>query len=231
MKPVIALPKMENTLFRRYMKHKYVVSLHRAGAKVRWIPLEDLDAAKQLVLACDGLLLPGGGDIDPTRYGQSPSEKCGPTDSLRDRGEFYLLDAFLPTGKPILCICRGQQLLNVYFGGTLHQDITDIQACRHSHFPTRAIGTHDVRIDRSTKLGVILDVDTVRVNSLHHQAADRVGDGLTVCAVSEDGFVEALEKQNHPFCMGVQWHPEHMQLFRRQQKLFQAFVSACRSMT
>ena len=228
MKPVIGIPQMGNDLFRKYMKSKYTASLKRAGAQVRWIDLEDVEAAVAAALECDGLLFPGGADIDPHLYGQEPTEKCGKPHILRDAAEPRLLRAYLPTEKPIFCICRGHQLLNVYFGGTLHQDIAPIQQCAHSDFKGKNRGSHPLRIQPGTKLHQILGCEETSVNSLHHQAVENVAQGLTVSAVSSDGFVEALEAAGHPFCLSVQWHPEHMSKCNpAQQRLFDAFVAAC----
>lgn len=228
-KPVIAIPQMGKDLFRTYMKSRYAESLRNAGAEVRWIELRNTDSAIAQMLECDGLLLPGGPDIDPKLYGQVASDRCGKPNALRDAGEMKLLEAFLPTNKPIFCICRGVQLLNVFFGGTLHQDIRKIQMRRHSDFRSRSKGCHKVKINTRTKLGKILDEEWVNVNSLHHQAIDQLGPGLTVSAVSEDGFIEGVEVFLHPFCIGVQWHPEHMGKGNtQQQKLFDSFVSACK---
>jgi len=228
MKPVIAMPQMGNDLFRKYMKSKYVRSLRRAGAQVRWIDLEDMDKAVHELLACDGLLLPGGADVAPRLYGQEPTEKCGKPNTLRDTGEMKMLAAFLPTGKPILGICRGVQLMNVFFGGTLHQDIKDAQKYNHSDFRNKNRGNHAVTLTAGTKLADIFGTQTLIVNSLHHQAADAAAPDLSVAARSEDGFIEALEHKTHPFCLGVQWHPEHMShASEAQRSLFRAFVDAC----
>ena len=228
MKPTIAMPKLENTLFRCYMISKYLIRLRCAGARVKRFSLKDLESRKEELLACDGLLMPGGADIDPKYYGQTPTEKCGKIEAERDAGEWAMLEAFLPTGKPVLCICRGVQLMNVFCGGSLHQDIKDFQKCTHSDFKNRASGTHTVTLTPGTKLQQILGGTACRVNSMHHQAADRIAPGLTVSAVSEDGIVEALEKPDHPFFLGVQWHPEHMGARdKRQQKSFEVFVEAC----
>lgn len=229
MTPVIGIPQMGNDLFRKYMKQKYVSSLLRAGATVRWIELEDVDAAVAAALECDGLLLPGGADVNPRLYGQEPTELCGKPNDLRDAAEMKMLDAFLPTNKPILAICRGAQLMNVYFNGTLHQDISKIQVCKHSGFLKKNKGSHMVKPMPRTKLCKILGDAPVKVNSLHHQAVDQLGPGLTVSAVSEDGFIEGVEVFLHPFCVGVQWHPEHMSSAApAQQGIFDAFVEACR---
>lgn len=169
------------------------------------------------------LLLPGGDDIDPSRYGQSRHEKCGKSSALRDEAEWKLLDAFLPTGKPIFGICRGCQFLNVYLGGTLHQHIEG-----HSDFKSRARGCHNVTIRQGSHLSSLLP-ETITVNSLHHQAVDVLGKGLTVSAVSENGIVEAIELENHPFCIAVQWHPEHPSKHREdQQRIFDHFISFCK---
>lgn len=225
---VIAMPQMGTDLFRKYMKSKYVKSLERAGATVKWIELDDTKKAINEALACDGLLLPGGADIEPALYGRNREEKCGKPNELRDKYEFLIYDAFVKTNKPILCICRGFQLLNVINGGTLYQDIADIKKCSHSDFLKRAKAVHNVTITENTKLSEIFGKSQVGVNSLHHQAVENIGNNLIVSAVSEDGFVEALELKNHPFCMGVQWHPEHMSKTDvLAQKLFDEFVKAC----
>ena len=228
MEPVIGIHQMGSGLFRAYMKGKYVSALRRSGARVRWIELEDVDLAVKQMLECDGLLLPGGADIDPRRYGQQPSPRCGKPDVLRDKAELPMLEAFLKTGKPVLCICRGAQLLNVFFGGTLHQDIEQIQGCKHSSWRGKNTGTHTVKLQPRTKLESVLQATSARVNSLHHQAVDVLAPGLRAAAVSEDGFVEGLEVPDHPFCIGVQWHPEHMCKHDCvQRKLFDVFVAAC----
>lgn len=228
--PVIAIPQMGNDLFRKYMKSKYVQSLERVGAQVSWIELDDIEKAIEETLDCDGLLLPGGADIDPKLYGQTASGKCGKPNEIRDNTEPKILEAFLKTNKPVFGICRGVQLLNVYFGGTMLQDIKEQQEYNHSDFLKRAKSAHPVDIVKGSKLYDILGTETAQVNSLHHQAIDKVGEGLTVTAKSADGFIEALELEGHPFCVAVQWHPEHMsKKSEEQRKLFSAFVAACNS--
>jgi len=228
MKPVIAMPLAGTQPFRKFMNSRYVMSLNRAGAKVRWIPLEDPNII-EIMMECDGLLLPGGGDVDPKYYGQLPTEKCGKPFPLRDKVEFEMLEKFISTGKPILGICRGEQVMNVYFGGTLHQCIKATQRCSHSNNPSKYKGIHGINITPGTKLHQILEIEYTSVNSMHHQAVDSVAEGVVVSAVSEDGFVEAIEKPDHPFCIGIQWHPEHMsKRVKRQRKIFTAFVNACK---
>lgn len=229
MSVVIAIPQMGTDLFRKYMKSKYVKSIERAGAEVRWIELDDTGKAIKETLSCDGLLLPGGADIEPELYGREREEKCGKPNKLRDDYEFLIYADFVKTEKPILCICRGFQLLNVANGGTLHQDIADIKKCSHSDFLKRAKAIHDITITKDTKLFSIFSKTNTGVNSLHHQAIENVGENLIVSAVSEDGFVEAIELKEHPFCIGVQWHPEHMsKKDSLQQNIFNAFINACK---
>lgn len=225
MEIMIAVPQMGNDLFRKYMKSKYTKSLERAGAKVRWIELDDLHAAVQDALSCDGLLLPGGADISPTMYGQTPIPQCGKPNVLRDKVEPAILNAFLETGKPIFAICRGTQLLNVVRGGTLTQDIKDTQTYKHMDFFSRARSIHPVEITKDSLLFDIVKSENIDVNSMHHQVIDQVGNGFRVTAKSADGYIEAIELEGNPFCMGVQWHPEHMsQKSEMQRKLFNAFV-------
>lgn len=228
MKPVIAIPQMGNDLFRKYMKSKYSESLERAGADVKWIELEDIGRAVEETLTCDGLLLPGGADINPEMYGEEKSEKCGKPNETRDEAEPIIFRNFLDTNKPILAICRGIQLINVCKGGTLFQDIKDVQKCKHMDFLSRKGSIHPVSIDKNSVLYGILQTEKINVNSMHHQAINRVGEKFQVAAESEDGFPEAIELQNHPFCIGVQWHPEHMsKKSAEQRKIFASFVSAC----
>ena len=224
MKPVIAMPKLSNDPFRIYMKSKYVFSLWRSGARVRWIGNENTESNRRALLKCDGLLMPGGVDIEPARYGQETQEKCGKIDLARDAAEWWMLEAFLPTQKPLLGICRGIQMLNVFQGGTLHQHIDG-----HSDFKSRSTGCHKVSILPGSRLETILREPCLTVNSLHHQAVDALGKDLAVCAVSEDGIVEAVIHTSHPFCLAFQWHPEHMSRKNKgQQKIFDTFVNACK---
>ena len=224
----IAIPKFKDGLFRKYMQSKYTSSLRRAGAKAVWIETDDLDKAIQEMLLCDGLLLSGGEDVNPTYYGQTATEKCGKIVPARDHAEMKMLEAFLSTGKPILGICRGEQLMNVFFGGTLHQDIADVATSCHDDYPRKNRGNHEVSVTRGTKLAEIMGQETFLANSLHHQAVDKVAPALILAATSEDGIVEGVEHPAHPFCIGVQWHPEHMSAYSKlQRRIFDAFVDAC----
>ena len=163
--------------------------------------------------------------MDPKFYGQARIPACGEPNLLRDAAEPLLLRAFLAADKPVLGICRGIQVMNAVLGGDLYQDIKPFEHLPHNDHWAKV---HTVTVRRGTLLSRILGQDTVLVNSQHHQAVDRVAPGFTLAALSEDGIVEAIEKPDAGFCLGVQWHPEWLSdADPAMQSLFDAFVSAC----
>lgn len=225
MRVVIAMPRMSTDPEPTVAQSKYIESLARAGAGMRWVELSDPERAVQDALTCDGLLLPGGGDMDPKFYGQARIPACGEPNLLRDAAEPLLLRAFLAADKPVLGICRGIQVMNAVLGGDLYQDIKPFEHLPHNDHWAKV---HTVTVRRGTLLSRILGQDTVLVNSQHHQAVDRVAPGFTLAALSEDGIVEAIEKPDARFCLGVQWHPEWLSdADPAMQSLFDAFVNAC----
>ena len=225
MRVVIAMPRMSTDPEPTVAQSKYMESLARAGAGMRWVELSDPEQAVQDALTCDGLLLPGGGDMDPKFYGQARIPACGEPNLLRDAAEPLLLRAFLAADKPVLGICRGIQVMNAVLGGDLYQDIKPFEHLPHNGHWAKV---HTVTVRRGTLLSRILRQDTVLVNSQHHQAVDRVAPGFTLAALSEDGIVEAIEKPDARFCLGVQWHPEWLSdADPAMQGLFDAFVNAC----
>lgn len=225
MRVVIAMPRMSTDPEPTAAQSKYIESLARAGAGMHWVELSDPEQAVQDALTCDGLLLPGGGDMDPKFYGQARIPACGEPNLLRDAAEPLLLRAFLAADKPVLGICRGIQVMNAVLGGDLYQDIKPFEHLPHNDHWAKV---HTVTVRRGTLLSHILGQDTVLVNSQHHQAVDRVAPGFTLAALSEDGIVEAIEKPDARFCLGVQWHPEWLSdADPAMQGLFDAFVNAC----
>lgn len=225
MRVVIAMPRMSTDPEPTVAQSKYIESLARAGAGMRWVELSDPEQAVQDALTCDGLLLPGGGDMDPKFYGQARIPACGEPNLLRDAAEPLLLRAFLAADKPVLGICRGIQVMNAVLGGDLYQDIKPFEHLPHNGHWAKV---HTITVRRGTLLSRILGQDTVLVNSQHHQAVDRVAPGFTLAALSEDGIVEAIEKPDARFCLGVQWHPEWLSdADPAMQSLFDAFVNAC----
>lgn len=229
--PTIGIPWWEKGMFCRLKQINYTRCLQRTGAVAQFlVPGRGSENARDIVDKCDGFLFPDGPDIQPLLYGQEPLAGCGKTDAGRDAFELSFLREALAVRKPLFCVCRGMQLLNVAFGGTLIQDIHYEQEYQHFDFLHRASATHPVELAEDGFLAALLDSDYITVNSLHHQAVDVVGDGLEIGADSPDGFVEALELEGYPFCLAVQWSPQYMAATTpAQQKLFQAFVDACRN--
>lgn len=159
----------------------------------------------------DGLVLQGGADIDPTVYEEEATAVVGPTDPVRDLFELDLLHAFAEADKPVLGICRGMQLINVAFGGSLHHDLTVGGATQTPHYVKELYDehAHDLRFLENGWLQSLYEgMISPRVNSIHHQGVKRLGTGLIVEAWSSDGVIECIRRRDHPFLVGVQWHPE-----------------------
>ena len=171
----------------------------------------------------DGLLLPGGSDVDPALFGAPRDPQTGGPDRERDKLETALLREALYRDLPVLAICRGRQLLNVAQGGTLLQDV-------EGHRCPDELEVHPIAIADGSKLRSILEVEEFVVNSRHHQCVDRVASGLVVVAKAPDGVVEALELPGRRFVLAVQWHPED-RMDRLDARLFEAFRDAARCCT
>ncbi|KPL73558.1 hypothetical protein ADN00_14535 [Ornatilinea apprima] len=202
----------------------------RAGAMPVLLPTQaGLDAAV-LMERLDGLLLTGGGDMHPEVYGLRPHARVGSVDLLRDQIEVALVHAALQAGKPLLGICRGAQVLNVALGGDLFTDIADQtqSPIRHDCYDDlpRDHLAHGLRVLPGSRLHAALGVSETQVNSLHHQAVDRLGEGLKAVAWSPDGLVEGVEMDGEGFVVGAQWHPECLPEAQAMQALFAAFVNA-----
>ncbi|HEY3687434.1 MAG TPA: gamma-glutamyl-gamma-aminobutyrate hydrolase family protein [Streptosporangiaceae bacterium] len=202
------------------LPYDYVRSLTEAGA--RPVILPPVDGAETLIDRLDGLVLVGGGDVDPARYGAERDPRTDPPRAFRDHTELALADAALTAGLPTLGVCRGLQVVNVLRGGTLHQHLPDLVG-HDGHSPTPGtFGRHRVTIAPGSRLAKIVDGEAASVPTHHHQAVDRLGDGLVPVAWSDDGIVEAAELDGHPFALAVQWHPEA----GTDPSLFRALVAA-----
>ncbi len=194
-------------------------------------PLLDQERLRELFTQLDGLLLTGGGDIDPALFGQARHPATAGISQNRDRVELALARWALAEEKPTLAICRGIQVMNVAAGGTLIQDIPTQVERPLSHSAdaetARDYHAHSVRVDASSRLAKVLGTTEVGTNSWHHQACQAVGAGLVYTAWSPDGIVEAAEAPGHRFAVGVQWHPEEMFHNRADMlALFRALVEA-----
>jgi putative glutamine amidotransferase len=183
----------------------------------------------------DGLLLSGGGDIEPLHYGEEPIPELGSTDPLRDKVELWLARWATADGKPILGICRGAQLLNVSLGGSLYQDIPaqlQTELVHDSSFTRQdwAYMAHDLQIEPDSRLAEIIGTTSFPTNSLHHQSLKAIAPDLRPVGWAPDGVVEAVEGRNGHFMVGVQCHPEALQgaADPRWRALFGRFVETCR---
>jgi len=203
----------------------YVDAVRRAGAVPIVFPPGEPDPGR-LLETVSALIVSGGGDINPNAYGGRPHETVYSVCEERDAFEFALTRAALAdTRVPMLCICRGLQVLNVVCGGTLHVHLPEHYGERVAHrLLPRDTSMHAVQIDPDSRLARILGRTEAQVRSWHHQAIDRIGDGLRAVAWAEDGVIEAVEHVEHPWCIGVQWHPEMQLDDARQQAIFRALI-------
>ena len=236
-KPLIGIPTFHDTsaadrLPERFgMSRPYIIALEAAGAAPVLLPLAlGPETLKSVFSHLDGLFLAGGGDVNPACYGVPAHEKTDDIDDLRDYTEITLARWALDADLPILGVCRGVQTLNVSAGGTLLQDVTALVpgAIRHQYAPEkpRSYVAHDLSTVPDSRLAAILGPQA-RVNSFHHQAVQRAGEGLTVAALAPDGVIEALEGRGQRFTIGVQWHPEGLiHSDATMLGLFEAFVQA-----
>lgn len=213
--------------------HDYEEAISRAGGVVRTLDYTR-DSPADVVAAAAGILLPGGGDVLPSTYGEAAHPSFSEAESGRDEYELELTRRAIEADVPLMAICRGIQVLNVARGGTLVQDIADLlpRALNHTvKEPPFAIA-HDIWIVQGSLLDRLLrehaDGDTCRVNSRHHQAVNATGEGLVVTATAPDGVIEAIEDPSRRFCLGVQWHPENFYRTGEFRDLFEAFVGAAR---
>lgn len=207
----------------------YTESVETAGGMPMLLAYtRDRDQMARYADMIDGLVLIGGTDIHSNRYGQ----EMLPTEQLpileRDDFEFAFLEMFLERRKPILAICRGHQVLNVLLGGSLIQDIpSKLGPVHHLQTPGSVSVAHQVRIEENSLLHRVLGATVIDVNSFHHQTLDKLGSGLQAVGWSEEGLIEVIEHDSHPYLLSVQWHPERMRSFEQQRMLFQNFVAAC----
>jgi putative glutamine amidotransferase len=209
----------------------YVESLQRAGAQEAVLGPRHLDHGEALAVLerFDGLLLPGGGDVIPERYGAPRAEQTYGTIPLRDEFEFALCNAALELARPLFAICRGTQVLNVALGGTLTQHITDDFPGHGTPGVEGGQHVHDISIEAESRAGAAMGTTRTRCSCHHHQAVARVGRGLRVTARADDGIVEAMELEGPTWVTAVQWHPEDTAAGDpAQQGLFDAFVATTR---
>ena len=206
---------------------RYCRAVERAGGIPVLLP--PVKSLKQpLASLCQGLLLSGGGDPDPSLYGELPHPKLGKVDQERDHWELTLIHKAREEQIPILGICRGIQILNVALGGSLYQDLPSqyIEADEHwQKLPGEEV-SHRVQIKESTMLFSLLEQNIIWTNSHHHQAIKKLALGLIISAQSDDGVIEGVEATGEHFILGVQWHPERLTT-QESSRIFAGFISAC----
>jgi len=218
-------------LEQEFLNRDYVRSVVEAGGAPVLLPCRgDQDVIAALLECVDGLVISGGDDMDPRHYRQEPVPGLERIDPLRDQLDLALIPAALERQVPMLCICRGLQSLNVILGGTLYQDIPSQvpEAVRHRQRAPWGYPTHLVTLAADSRIARVMGATEVDANSFHHQGIRDLGEGLKATGHTADGLVESVELPSHPFCLGVQWHPEHMTPQHYHAcALFAALIGAC----
>lgn len=212
--------------------HHYVDCVIAAGGLPLLLPNVGPTHVEAYLARIDGLVLSGGLDVDPIHYGQEPHPDLGQIDQVRDEFEIEVVRQARAAEIPMLAICRGIQVLNVACGGTLLQHIP-AQVEKPLRHEQRAIRqdalSHGLEIEPGTRLHEIAGMSRVRVNTFHHQAPDDVPAPFVVSARAPDGVIEGIEDPTHPYCVGVQWHPERRPGDPLTRALFASFVDAART--
>lgn len=232
MKPVIGITTDVQQDGENILKNTYVQAVIRAGGLPMIVPVGLEQDVEQLIEMFDGLLLSGGNDINPMLFNEEPHEYLGVVSPSRDSSELELARRMLKTGKPILGICRGLQVLNVAVGGTLYQDLykqNDSPILQHIQKAPNTHCSHYVQLDKGSLLESIAGSERIQVNSYHHQSLKEVPSDFKVTAVASDGIVEAIESTDEQFVLGVQWHPEALSAAGDavSLRIFERFISEC----
>lgn len=229
-KPIIGVSAVNIFDDSMYMQRvTYPQAIWANGGETVLLPCNtNCENVPQVVAMIDGLLSPGGGDVTPFIYNCEKKSTCGKTNLADDNYDIALIKETLKQGKPVLAICRGLQIVNAMYGGTLYQDIpTECPSeIDHSMGSAENVNTHHVTVDKDSKLAEILGETDIITNTSHHQAIKLVAPGFKVVARADDGTVEAIENRDGSI-IAVQWHPERMQDKECQRRLIKHFVEKC----
>lgn len=228
MKPKIGVVVCGLAGDRQFVTNTYIQSIRYSGGLPFILPLIRSDSAIQEYISfCDGFLFCGGNDITPLLFGEEPKNGIGKTNITLDLFQIRLMKAILPTKKPVFSICRGMQVYNVACGGTIYQDISLQPGRPLNHMQqsyARSEASHKILVEKDSQLCRYIG-SRLNVNSFHHQSVGMLGRGLSACAHAADKTIEAIEMPDHPFAIGVQWHPECMyRSSPEMRELFSEFV-------
>ena len=214
-----------------YASVAYCRAVVRGGGTPLLLPVTpEPELAEQMFAQCDGILFPGGVDVDPRFYGEAPDPMLGTVDSTMDRFWLQVLDFALDHKLPLLGICRGMQLVNVGLGGSLYQDLVrrGVPSYLHSQKQSRDYLMHQVKLTPGSRLSAVLGEESVYTNTMHHQCVKEPGKGLKRVAQTDDGVPEALESEDGQIML-VQWHPEALlETEPRMCRLFEDLIERCR---
>lgn len=212
-----------------FLSDRYIHGVNRSGGIATLLPPQpvDDDIADRILARVDGLILTGGRDVDPAAYAHEPHPTTDEPDTARDTWEFALVAAALRRHLPVLGICRGAQVLNVALGGTLHQHLPDVVGHTHHQQGNAVFATSSIKTVEGSKLAGLLG-ERANAQCYHHQAIDRLCDGLVITGLDEDGVIGAVEMPGHDFVLAVQWHPEET---LEDLRLFAGLVEAARAYT
>lgn len=234
MKPIIGVTaSMEKDRTTYYTMKRNMDAIQNAGGIPFLLPYTFGDSdTLEIVNRIDGLYATGGYDIDPILFGEEPIPGLGTIIPERDQAELLLIKKVLETKKPILGVCRGSQIMNIAAGGDMYQDIysqVDRELLQHRQEAPYDYGSHFVDVTDGSLLQRLTGENRFRINSFHHQSNRNPGAGFRISGTSSDGIVEAIEGIDHPFALGLQWHPEAM--VRKKDgpslKIYQGFIEAC----
>ena len=231
MTPIVGLIVNVDKDLRINMHGAYGQAISCSGGIPLVLPyIENEEIIAEFVDRCDGFLFTGGADVDPRYYGEEKKSTCGETEPNRDKLEMAVLSRALKSGKPIMGICRGLQIINVAMGGKLYQDIPTEFETRIGHQQTEGANdpSHTIIIENGSPLEGVIGKREMTGNSFHHQAIKSLANGLEVSAVAADGIIEAVYAPDKKYLCAYQWHPERLYRFDDNKALFDDFINACK---